>query len=248
MLMMEVLHSMACSARASPERAGSARIRLAEATIFATRQDGFIMESTVYVVDDDGMVRTALLRLLASAGLKARGFASADEFLRESLPDTPCCVLLDMKMPGSDGFEVVRRLEQRGDAIPVIFISGYGTIPATVQAMKAGAHEFLTKPIQDERLLRAVQDALAIAGRDLHQRVEQAASTSRLETLTPREREVLELAIGGLLNKQIATELGISEITVKVHKRRVMDKMQTKTLADLVRAAERLQIHSARQR
>lgn len=206
------------------------------------------MESTVYVVDDDGMVRTAVLRLLASAGLMARGFASADEFLRETLPCTPCCLLLDMKMPGSDGFEVVRHLERRGDAIPVIFISGYGTIPATVQAMKAGAHEFLTKPIEDERLLGAVQEALAIAGRDLHQRAEQAASASRLEKLTPREREVLELAIGGLLNKQIATELGISEITVKVHKRRVMDKMQTKTLADLVRTAERLQIHSARQR
>ncbi len=206
------------------------------------------MESTVFVVDDDGMVRTALLRLLASANLNARGFASADAFLREPLPAQPCCLLLDMKMPGADGFEVVRRLEQRGDAIPVIFISGYGTIPTTVLAMKAGAHEFLTKPIEDERLLGAVRDALAIADRQLGMRTEHAASTSRLETLTPREREVLELAIGGLLNKQIATELGISEITVKVHKRRVMDKMQTKTLADLVRAAERLQIHSARQR
>ncbi|HZG18942.1 MAG TPA: response regulator [Herbaspirillum sp.] len=206
------------------------------------------MESTVFVLDDDGMVRNALLRLLASAGLSARGFAAADEFLCTPLPDTPCCLLLDMKMPGSDGFEVVRRLEQRGDAIPVIFISGYGTIPATVMAMKAGAHEFLTKPIEDERLLNAVRDALTIAERQRHLRAEHAASASRLETLTPREREVLELAIGGLLNKQIATELGISEITVKVHKRRVMDKMQTKTLADLVRAAERLQIHSARQR
>lgn len=206
------------------------------------------MESTVYVVDDDGMVRTALLRLLASAGMKARGFASAEEFLQEGLPGEPCCLLLDMKMPGSDGFEVVRRLEHRGDAIPIIFISGYGTIPATVQAMKAGAHEFLTKPVEEERLLGAVREALALASRQLHLRVEHAANASRLETLTPREREVLELAIGGLLNKQIATELGISEITVKVHKRRVMDKMQTKTLADLVRAAERLQIHSARQR
>ncbi|WP_044531659.1 response regulator transcription factor [Herbaspirillum sp. B65] len=206
------------------------------------------MESTVYVVDDDGMVRTALLRLLASAGYTARGFASADEFLQMPLPGTPCCLLLDMKMPGADGFDVVHRLEQRGDAIPVIFISGYGTIPVTVQAMKAGAHEFLTKPIEDERLLGAVEEALTVAGRQLHKRVEHAANASRLEKLTPREREVLELAIGGLLNKQIATELGISEITVKVHKRRVMDKMQTKTLADLVRAAERLQIHSARQR
>ncbi|NUU03585.1 response regulator transcription factor [Herbaspirillum robiniae] len=206
------------------------------------------MERTVFVVDDDGMVREALLRLLASAGHQARGFSSADEFLRERLPCAPCCLILDMKMPGSDGFEVVRRLERRGDAIPVIFISGYGTIPVTVQAMKAGAHEFLTKPIHGERLLEAVEEALHIAGRELAARTEQAASTLRLETLTPREREVLELAIGGLLNKQIATELGISEITVKVHKRRVMDKMQTKTLADLVRAAERLQISSARHR
>ncbi|MBG7620148.1 response regulator transcription factor [Herbaspirillum sp. AP02] len=206
------------------------------------------MESTVFVVDDDEMVRTALLRLLASASINARGFASAEAFLQETLPRTLCCLLLDMKMPGSDGFEVMRRLEQRGDAIPIIFISGYGTIPTTVLAMKAGAHEFLTKPIEDERLLSAVEDALAIAGRQLHTRTENAASTSRLETLTPREREVLELAIGGLLNKQIATELGISEITVKVHKRRVMDKMQTKTLADLVRTAERLHIHSARHR
>lgn len=206
------------------------------------------MERTVFVVDDDGMVREALLRLLGSAGHAARGFASAEEFLREPLPCAPCCLILDMKMPGSDGFDVVRRLEQRGAGIPVIFISGYGTIPVTVQAMKAGAHEFLTKPVHGERLLESVQEALEIAGRQLAARTEQAASTLRLETLTPREREVLELAIGGLLNKQIATELGISEITVKVHKRRVMDKMQTKTLADLVRAAERLQISSARTR
>lgn len=206
------------------------------------------MDRIVFVVDDDDMVRTALLRLLASAGLPAQGFASADAFLQTPLPAAPCCLLLDLQMPGSDGFEVVRRLERRGDALPVIFISGYGTIPTTVQAMKAGAHEFLTKPIQDERLLAAVGEALQIAERQLLTRVEHATSTSRLETLTPREREVLELAIGGLLNKQIATALGISEITVKVHKRRVMDKMQTRSLADLVRTAERLQIHSTRQR
>ncbi|MBP0598052.1 response regulator transcription factor [Herbaspirillum sp. LeCh32-8] len=206
------------------------------------------MDRTVFVVDDDGMVREALLRLLASAGYQALGFASPGQFLQQRLPGTPCCLILDMKMPDSDGFDVVRRLEQRGDAIPVIFISGYGTIPDTVQAMKAGAHEFLTKPIHGDRLLEAVEEALTIAGSHLAARTERAASTLRLETLTPREREVLELAIGGLLNKQIATELGISEITVKVHKRRVMDKMQTKTLADLVRAAERLQISSARTR
>lgn len=209
---------------------------------------GTVMERTVFVVDDDDMVRQSLMRLLASAGYAARGFASADAFLSTPLPLHACCLLVDMKMPGSDGFEVVRRLEQRGEAIPVIFISGFGTIPATVQAMKAGAHEFLTKPIHDEHLLATVDEALSIAESDLISRVEHAACTLRLETLTPREREVLELAIGGLLNKQIATELGISEITVKVHKRRVMDKMQTKTLADLVRTAERLQIASARQR
>lgn len=206
------------------------------------------MERTVFVVDDDSMVREAVLRLLASAGHAARGFSSADAFLGEPLPAAPCCLILDMKMPGIDGFDVVRRLEQRGDAIPVIFISGYGTIPVTVQAMKAGAHEFLTKPIHGDRLLEAVDEALEIAVRQLVSRTEQSASTLRLETLTRREREVLELAIGGLLNKQIATELGISEITVKVHKRRVMDKMQTKTLADLVRTAERLQISCARNR
>lgn len=206
------------------------------------------MERIVFVVDDDSMIREALLRLLASAGHAARSFASADEFLDQRLPGAPCCLILDMKMPGSDGFEVVERMKQRGDAIPVIFLSGYGTIPVTVRAMKAGAHEFLTKPVHDDRLLDAVEEALKTAGNQLAARNEQAASTLRLETLTPREREVLELAISGRLNKQIATELGISEITVKVHKRRVMDKMQTKTLADLVRAAERLHIDSASNR
>lgn len=206
------------------------------------------MERLVLVVDDDDMVRTSLLRLLESSDLPARGFSSAAQFLAAPLPMQPCCLILDMKMPGGDGFAVVKQLEQRGRTIPVIFISGYGTIAVTVQAMKAGAHEFLTKPIHGEQLLAAVHEALEIAERELAQQMEHAASTSRLVSLTPREREVLGLAIGGLLNKQIATELGISEITVKVHKRRVMDKMQTRTLADLVRTAERLQIASVRQR
>ncbi|MCA1326776.1 response regulator transcription factor [Herbaspirillum sp. alder98] len=204
------------------------------------------MENIVFVVDDDDMVRQSVLRLLESAGRTAQGFSSAAQFLAHPLPDVPCCLILDMKMPGSDGLEVVRQLERRGAAIPVIFISGYGTIPITVQAMRAGAHEFLTKPIHAETLLASVTQAMLIAGRELGQRTEQTASTLRLDTLTPREREVLELAICGLLNKQIATQMGISEITVKVHKRRVMDKMQTRTLADLVRTAERLQIAGVR--
>ncbi|MFL9923055.1 response regulator [Herbaspirillum lusitanum] len=206
------------------------------------------MERIVFVVDDDDKVRESLTRLLSSAGYTVQGFSSAGLFLSASLPALPCCLILDMKMPGSNGFDVVATLEKRGDALPVIFISGYGTIPATVQAMKAGAREFFTKPVRSDQLLCAVEEALNAAQKNLASRTEHAASTLRLEKLTPREREVLELAIGGLLNKQIATELGISEITVKVHKRRVMDKMQTRSLADLVRAAERLHIASTRSR
>ena len=206
------------------------------------------MENIVFVVDDDDNVRESLVRLLSSAGYAATGFASADLFFSTPLPAYPCCLILDMKMPVSNGFDVVKKLEEKGDAIPVIFISGYGTIPDTVQAMKAGAREFFTKPVHSDQLLNAVAEALNAAEKDIVSRTEHAASTMRLEKLTPREREVLELAIGGLLNKQIATELGISEITAKVHKRRVMDKMEAKTLADLVRAAERLQISRARSR
>lgn len=206
------------------------------------------MERMVFIVDDDDKVRESLVRLLSSAGYAVTAFASAHLFFAASLPAAPCCLILDMKMPGSSGFDVVKQLEQKGDAIPVIFISGYGTIPITVQAMKAGAREFFTKPIQSEQLLNAVEEALRAAEKNLASRTEHVASTLRLEKLTPREREVLELAIGGLLNKQIATELGISEITAKVHKRRVMDKMEARTLADLVRAAERLQISRSRSR
>src|SRR5450830_1736952 len=206
------------------------------------------MERIVFIVDDDDKVRESLVRLLSSAGYAATGFSSASLFFGATLPAIPCCLIVDMKMPVSNGFDVVRKLEERGDAIPVIFISGYGTIPATVQAMKAGAREFFTKPIRSDQLLNAVEEALNAAEKTLASRSEHAASTQRLEKLTPREREVLELAIGGLLNKQIATELGISEITAKVHKRRVMDKMEARTLADLVRAAERLQISRSRSR
>ncbi len=206
------------------------------------------MERIVYVVDDDDHVRAALVDLLGSAGYTAHGFASANQFFSSTLPAIASCLILDMKMPGSNGFDVVRMLEQKGVVIPVIFLSGYGTIPITVQAMKAGAREFFTKPVHSDQLLLAVEQALSYAEHNLASSTEHAASTQRLGTLTPREREVLELAIGGLLNKQIATELGISEITAKVHKRRVMDKMEARTLADLVRAAERLQISRARSR
>lgn len=206
------------------------------------------MEKIVFIVDDDDKVRESLVRLLSSAGYTARSFSSASLFFDTPLPASPCCLILDMKMPVTNGFDVVKKLEQKGDAIPVIFISGHGTIPITVQAMKAGAREFFTKPIHSDQLLNAVEEALAAAEKNLASRTEHVASTQRLEKLTPREREVLELAIGGLLNKQIATELGISEITAKVHKRRVMDKMEARTLADLVRAAERLQISRSRSR
>jgi len=206
------------------------------------------MERIVFIIDDDDQVRISLVRLLSSAGYTVTAFASASLFFCHPLPAQPCCLIVDMTMPVINGFDVVRQLEQRGDALPVIFISGHGTIPMTVQAMKAGAREFFTKPIISEQLLDAVEEALSFAEKNLLSRTERVASTTRLEKLTPREREVLELAIGGLLNKQIATELGISEITAKVHKRRVMDKMEAKTLADLVRVAERLQISRARSR
>lgn len=187
-----------------------------------------------------------MLCLLASAGHLARGYCSADEFLHDPLPASPCCLLLDMRMPGVDGFDLVRQLEQRGESLPLIFMSGHGTIPATVRAMRAGAFEFLTKPLQADQLLAAVEVALDMAQRQLAARAAQSANAQSLGKLTPREREVLELLVSGLLNKQIAAQLGISEITVKVHKRRVMDKLNTKTRADMVRAAVKWQINSVK--
>ena len=194
------------------------------------------------VVDDDDVVRQSLVRLLQSADYDIRSYASAETFLAAPLPDQPACLILDMKLPDSSGLDVIETLAKRDMLVPVIVITGYGSIPMSVQAMKAGAVEFLTKPVLADTLLQAVEDALAKDVVNLHARTQLQAFRRRYESLTSRERQVFALAVNGLLNKQIASELGVSEITAKVHKRNVMEKMQTRTVADLVRIAERLQI------
>ena len=202
----------------------------------------------VLVVDDDDAVRSALVRLLESDGHSVRAFASAGAFLAQPLPNVPACLLLDMKMPDATGLEVLEALAGKAAALPVIVITGFGSIPLTVQAMKAGAIEFLTKPVAPDTLLKAVRAALASDEKNLAARQQLATLRQRHDSLTPREREVLELVIGGLLNKQVAMALGVSEIMAKVHKRKVMDKMQARSLPDLVRVAERLHIVKSQSR
>jgi len=198
---------------------------------------------TVYVVDDDAAVRKALARLLKSTGYRARDFASAEAFLRGWQDDpAPGCLLLDISMPGLDGLQLQHRLNTSGHTIPIIFITGHGDIPSTVSAMKAGAVDFLPKPVKEEDLLKAVDEALGRDHRQRRERTEREALVRRFQSLTPREREVMALVVGGLLNKQIAATLGASEKTVKIHRGRVMEKMKVHSVADLVRAAQRLGI------
>lgn len=198
------------------------------------------MEHIVYVVDDDHAVRRSVVGLLESAGLNALDFSSAESFLQHTFEDLPSCVILDMQMPTISGFEVADTLKASGREIPIIYLTGHGTIPMSVKAIKGGAYEFLTKPVASNDLIDSISAALKLAQDNASQQREQYALKQRHLSLTPREQQVLQLAISGLLNKQIAAELGVSEITVKVHRRRVMDKMQARSLADLVRAAERL--------
>ena len=196
---------------------------------------------TVFVVDDDAAVRKSLVRLLKSAGYHAESFASADEFIecrkRNSLPG---CALVDIQMPGIDGLQLQRELINSTHEIPIIFITGYGDIPSSVKAMKAGAVDFLSKPINDDDLLRAIREAIQRDQRERSERAERVSLAARLATLTPREREVLDLVVRGLLNKQIAAALGASEKTIKIHRGRVMAKMKAPSVADLVRAAEKI--------
>jgi FixJ family two-component response regulator len=218
------------------------------------------MTPVVFIVDDDDAVRASLLNLLAAEGYDARGFAAGGALLgkpADGLPgallasigaETPSCLVCDMHMPGLDGLEVAAELARQGADIPIIFLTGFGSIPLSVQAMKAGAVEFLTKPVAPEDLLRAVSDALAVDAANLQQRNELAALRQRHASLTPRERETMELVIGGLLNKQVADALGVSEIMAKTHKRKVMEKMGARSLPDLVRYAERLHIVRTRSR
>lgn len=198
--------------------------------------------SLVYVVDDDQRVRDALGRLLRANGFSVKVYETGDEFLAEDLSQGPACVLLDMRLPHSNGLDVQQTLAAKGRDLPIIFITGHGTIAMTVRAIKAGAVEFLTKPCSEQELLAAVRSALVRDEAALQRLDEQASLVGRYEGLTPREREVMSLAIGGLMNKQMAASLGTSEINVKVHKRHVMQKMQARSLPDLVLMAERLHV------
>jgi FixJ family two-component response regulator len=196
--------------------------------------------TTVFVVDDDPSVREAVASLLRSVGHHPRVFESAQEFLASPKPDGPSCLVLDVRMPGLGGLDCQRRLSEAGFRIPVIFISGHGDIPMTVTVMKAGALDFLTKPFRDQDLLDAVNQALE---RDRGRRLEEQDSAGvreRYASLTAREREVMAWVVAGRLNKQIAGELGTSEITVKVHRGNVMRKMKAESVPDLVRMASRL--------
>ena len=198
----------------------------------------------VFVVDDDPSVRRAIQRLVGSVGLQVELFGSAQEFLRSKRPDAPSCLVLDIRLPGISGLDFQRELAQANIHIPIIFITAHGDIPMTVRAMKAGAVEFLTKPFRDQDLLDAIQIALERDRARRQQEAEIATLRERFESLTPREREVLPLVVSGMLNKQIAAEIGTSETTVKVHRGQLMRKMGADSLADLVRMAERMGISS----
>ena len=199
-----------------------------------------IEDQTVYVVDDDASVRTALKRLLGSVGFACQTFGTADEFLRTPRTEGPQCLLLDLRLPGTSGLDVQRELAGIERPLPIIFITGHGDIPVTVRAMKAGASEFLTKPLREQELLEAIRKALDRDREALRKRSEATGLRRRYDELTPRERQVMRLVVTGLLNKQVAAELGISEKTVKVHRAQVMQKMHAGSLAELVRMADHL--------
>jgi FixJ family two-component response regulator len=198
--------------------------------------------STVIVVDDDPAIRESLGGLLRSVGLQAKLFASVDEFLKTGRPTGPACLVLDVRLPGRSGLDFQRELAAADIQLPIIFITGFGDIPMSVTAMKGGAIEFLTKPFRDQDLLDAIQLGLARDRAWLENQKATAALRARFETLTPREREVMALVATGRLNKQIAYEIGVSEITVKVHRGQVMRKMQAGSLPDLARMADRLKL------
>ncbi len=196
----------------------------------------------VFVVDDEKLVRRALERLIRAAGFEVRSFASAQDFLRAERPDAPACLVLDVRLPDLSGMDLQQELIRTGDELPIVFVTGHGDIPMTVRAMKAGAVEFLTKPFRDQDLLGAIEQGIKRHRADRQHRREVLALRHCYESLTAREREVFPLVTSGLLNKQIAVQLGTSEKTIKVHRGQVMHKMQAASLADLVRIGEKLGI------
>jgi FixJ family two-component response regulator len=203
-----------------------------------------MLGGTVFVLDDEPGMLKALKRLLTAEGFTVRGFTSVKTFLETRRPDEPGCLLLDVAMPELDGLELQRRLAQSGVLLPVVFLTGRGDIPMSVRAIKAGAVDFLTKPVNDVDLLRSVRVALQLAAQQRERASESAVLKERFARLTPREREVMKHVVAGQLNKQIAADLGTGEQTIKIHRARVMEKMEVASLADLVRAAERLCIVS----
>jgi FixJ family two-component response regulator len=203
-----------------------------------------IPSQVVFVVDDDASMREAISRLLNAVGLTVQTFASAREFLNKRLPEVPGCVVLDVRLPGLSGLDLQREMVERGIHIPVVFITGHGDIPMSVQAMKAGAVEFLTKPFRDQDLLDAVRSGIQLDRKEREERAELSELRDCVRQLTQREQEVMSLVVSGLLNKQIALQLGTSEKTIKIHRSQVMRKMRANSLADLVRMSQKIGVRT----
>ena len=200
----------------------------------------------VFVVDDDPLIRDGLRSLIKSVGLHVETFGSSREFMQRKPSDAPACLVLDVRLPGLSGLDLQRELNESNIQIPIIFMTGHGDIPMSVRAMKNGAQEFLTKPVRGRDLLDAVQQAIARDRAARRERANMADSRTRFDSLTPREREVLDLIVAGLLNKQIAGELNIGEVTIKTHRAHIMQKTQAESLAHLVRMNEKLKSNDRR--